>query len=106
MSRAIAPDSFWVRALEGRCLANLNRQAEAEAILEELDEMRATEYMDPYYMALLLEALGRRDDAIEELGRAIEENSATLYMLDVDPKMDTLRTDARFAGLRKKLFSS
>jgi hypothetical protein len=55
-------------------------------------------------MALLLETLGHRDDAIGELERAIEENSATLYMLDVDPKIASLRTDLRFGPLRNKLF--
>jgi len=93
-----------VRALEARCLANMGRRADAETVLEELEETRLSEYVDAYYIALLFEALGRRDDAIEELDRAIYENSATLYMLDVDPKMDTLRSDRRFDKLRERLF--
>jgi hypothetical protein len=60
--------------------------------------------VDAYYVALLLEALGHREDAMSELERAVEENSATLYMLDVDPKIEPLRSDARFPRLRDKLF--
>ncbi len=59
-----------------------------------------------YRLALLLDALGHRDDAMAELERAVEENSATLYMLDVDPKLEPLRADVhrRFQPLRNKMF--
>jgi hypothetical protein len=42
-------------------------------------------------MALLHAALGNRATAEEELARAREENSASLYAFDVDPRMDMLR---------------
>jgi hypothetical protein len=54
-------------------------------------------------MTIAMEALGRRDEAFRELARAVEENSAALYILDVDPQMDSLRGDPRFAELSKKL---
>ncbi len=104
LARAIAPDITWVRALEARCLARIGRCQEAEDVAEDLVETRLTEYVDAYYVALLLDALGHRDDALSELERAVEENSATLYMLDVDPKLQPLRTDPRFQPLRNKLF--
>jgi hypothetical protein len=43
-----------------------------------------------------------RDKALAELNRALEENSITLCLLDVDPKMDALRCDPRFAQLRHR----
>jgi tetratricopeptide (TPR) repeat protein len=106
LARVIAPDITWVRALEARCLARSGRRQQAEDISEELVETRLTEYVDAYYVALLLDALGHRDDAMSELERAVEENSATLYMLDVDPKLQPLRTDPRFQPLRNKLFGA
>src|ERR1700683_93058 len=106
LARVIAPDISWLTTLEGRCLAKSGNIERAEEIVEELIELRLTEYVDAYYMALLLEALGHRDDAISELDRAIEENSATLYMLDVDPKIASHRTDFRFGPLRSKLFGT
>ena len=42
---------------------------------------------------------------IRELDRAVEENSTMLYILDVDPKLDSLRGDPRFPPLREKLFA-
>jgi DNA-binding winged helix-turn-helix (wHTH) protein len=102
----MSPDLPWVRALEARCLACHGRRKEAGPIFEELEHLRASEYVDAYFMALLMDALGRRKQAFQELERAVEENSANLYTLDVDPKMDPLRDDARFTRLRKKLFAN
>jgi hypothetical protein len=57
-------------------------------------------------MAVLLDALGERDQAFQELERAYHEKSPVLFMLDVDPKLDALRTDGRFAVLRNRIFES
>ena len=101
--RVVYPDVPWLAALEAACLARNGRQREARKILEELQLSRKTEYIDAYYMTLLMEALGRREDAFRELARAVEENSAALYILDVDPQMDSLRGDPRFTELRNRL---
>jgi DNA-binding winged helix-turn-helix (wHTH) protein len=94
---AICPDVPWLRALEGACLARCGQRREAAGILSELERIRATEYVDAYYMVVLREALGQRDEAFLELERAYDENSAALSILRVDPKMDPLRGDGRFA---------
>ena len=44
-------------------------------------------------MAVFRSALGQPREALAELERAHAENSASLYMLDVDPKLDALRTE-------------
>jgi tetratricopeptide (TPR) repeat protein len=103
---AMSPDLPWLRALEGTCLAKNGRQNEAAKILEELKQIRGATYVDAYYMALLLDTLGNPDEAFAELRRAVEENSTMLYILDVDPRLDSLRNDARFSSLRDKLWSS
>jgi tetratricopeptide (TPR) repeat protein len=102
----MSPDLPSLHALEGGCLGRNGRQAEAAAILAGLQRIRETEYVDAYYMALLLEALGRRDRAFEELQRACQESSAALFMLNVDSRMDGLRKDARFKRLQRKLFDA
>ena len=101
---AMSPDLPWLKALEGTCLANAGRAGEAWKLLEDLNQIRASTYVDAYYMALLLNALGNRDAAFQELDRAVQENSTMLYVLDVDPKLDGLRADARFTPLREQLW--
>jgi len=87
---AMSPDLPWVRALEGACLARLGRLGEATEILDELEESRDRAYVDACHMAILLLAMDARDAAREELARAREENSAWLYALDVDPRLEGL----------------
>jgi tetratricopeptide (TPR) repeat protein len=102
----VSPDLLWLRAMEGSCLAKSGRQAEALALLAELERVRVTEYLDPYHLALFLDALDRRGQAFAELERACEDNSSMLHMLDVDPKLDSLRKDARFAHILERAFRS
>jgi len=100
---AMSPELTWLRAQEATCLAKQKRHGEALAILGELDSLRQSEYVDACYMAVLCEALGQRERAFDELARAREENSAWLYSLDVDPKMDPFREDPRFKRLLAEL---
>jgi len=101
---AISPDLTWLRALEGTCLARQQRDAEALAILRELEQLRPAEYVDACFMAVFRDALGQRDEAFVELERARDENSAWLHALDVDPTMDCFRNDPRFVRLRDEVF--
>ena len=101
----LSPDLPWLRAMEGAVLARLGRRAEALEILEEMDRIREVEYVDAYFMAILLHALELPDVAFQELERAAEENSATLFLLDVDPRMDPLRADPRFRQVRDRVFA-
>ena len=100
LASVMCPDLPWLRAIEGTCLAALGRDDEASVILEELDEMRASRYVDAYYMAVFRHALGQQGRAFAELERARDENSAFLYSMNVDPKADAFREDPRFTRLR------
>ena len=104
LATIMSPDLGWLRSFEAKCLAKHGRRKDAQKILGELNQIRKTQYVDAYYMAVLLDALGDRDQAFQELERAYHEKSVTLFMLDVDPKLDDLRRDVRFAVLREKVF--
>jgi len=103
MATVLCPDLPWLRALEAICQVNSGRRAEALAIFQQLEELRNTEYVDAYFQALLLHALGRKDEAFLELERAVSENSAALFVLDVDPRVDPLRADPRFGPIRDRV---
>jgi tetratricopeptide (TPR) repeat protein len=102
----ISPDLPWIRAHEAVCLARSGRRAESLKTLEELQHLRESEYVDAYSMAVLRDALGAKEEAFQELERAVQENSAILFFQDVDPNMDPFREDPRFASLRERLFGS
>jgi DNA-binding winged helix-turn-helix (wHTH) protein/Flp pilus assembly protein TadD len=102
LGSVMSPNLPWTRALEATCLAKMHRVEDAQRILGELERLRETEYVDAYYMAMLRDAIGERAAAFDELERAHHENSAFLYSIDVDPKIDALRGDPRFARIRSR----
>ncbi len=77
--------------------------AEAEKILAELKKEYAKGEMTAYYVAVVEGALGRRDRAFELLEKDFAKTSADLLSIRVDPMLDTLRGDARFLTLEKRL---
>ena len=104
LTSVMCPDLPWLRALEGMCLAAMGLKARAMPILEGLEQLRRTEYVDAYYMAVFRSALGQREQALAELERACAENAAPLFAMNVDPKLDALRRDRRVATLFASLY--
>jgi tetratricopeptide (TPR) repeat protein len=100
----MSPDLPWLRALEATCQAKYGLRDKALAALDELQRLREHEYVDAYFVALLQDALGRRDQAFSELERARAENSATLFQLNVDVRGEALRSDSRFERFRQSVF--
>ena len=47
--------------------------------------------------------LGKKDEAFELLGRAVEEQNSALDWLKVDPRWDAIRTDPRFGELLRRM---
>jgi Flp pilus assembly protein TadD len=83
----------------GQSVGLQGRTADAKAILEELDAMSRSRYVPPYDRALVHAGLGDRDAAFEWLGRARDQRYGLLALLAVDPDLDPLRDDPRFAKL-------
>ncbi len=99
----MSPDLPWLQALEGACLARHGKRKEAATILNSLAQVRKTQYIDAYFMAVLMEAMGDRDLAFQELDRAVREKSSALFAVAVDPRVDSLRSDPRFAAVISQL---
>ena len=104
LTSVMCPDLPWLRALEGACLAAMGLARRATPILEGLEQLRQTEYVDAYHMAVFRCALGQRDKAFAELERACAENAAPLFAMMVDPKLDGLRSDRRVAAMFASLY--
>lgn len=106
LAQTLAPDVPWLKALEAHCLASNASVTRAERLLAKLQRLREAVYVDSLYLVPVLYALNRRDEAFAELWRARHGNSASLYSVDVDPKLASFRGDQRFAGFRRGLFRS
>lgn len=52
-----------------------------------------------YALALMHTGLGNRDEAIAWLGRALDQHAWGAVLLAVEPDLDPLRSDPRFADL-------
>lgn len=56
-----------------------------------------------YFVALLYAALGEKDKAFIALNKSYENREAALQLLKVDPRVDPLRSDPRYADLIRKV---
>jgi tetratricopeptide (TPR) repeat protein len=70
-------------------------RATAATLLRELESRH--EYLPPYYMAALHAHMGDGDKAFADLDRALGERTGAMVWVRVDPALDPLRKEARFA---------
>ncbi|HKW51616.1 MAG TPA: hypothetical protein VJQ53_07780, partial [Candidatus Eisenbacteria bacterium] len=92
-----------VLAALGRAYGRLGRVEDAEAILRELHELSKRRYVSPYDLAIVLEALGRPSEALDQLERAHAGRANFLALMRVDPRLNSLRNEPRFRELERKM---
>ncbi len=90
-------------ALLGYCYGIAGKHAQAREMLKRLDHIESRKYVSPTARAIIYTGLGEKDQALNELERAFEENSAWLVWLNVDMQMESLRDEPRFKNLINKL---
>lgn len=73
--------------------------SKANRLLDKLRELSSHRYVPPFDLAVIYAALGQKDIAFSWLEKAYEDRHPWLVMLQVSPKMDGLRSDARFENL-------
>jgi Tfp pilus assembly protein PilF len=79
------------------------RGDEARQLLTEITNVTKRRYLNSYDIAAIHVALGEPDAAFEHLERAYEEKSGWLIYLKVDPRLDSLHADPRYAGLLQRI---
>ena len=93
----------WVEGLLGDAEARAGNRAAAERVLAELQQRASSHYVPPISRALVLIGLGRNADAIEALGKAVDDHSTSMVYARVDPSLDPLRTDPAFQKLLERM---
>jgi len=77
--------------------------AKASQILAELAQDSKRNYVSPYRVANIYTALGDKDEAFAWLERAYDDRSHLLVFMNIDPRVDSLRNDARFVDLVRRV---
>jgi Flp pilus assembly protein TadD len=77
--------------------------AEAKKALDDLRALSAREYVPSTAIALVYTGLGDKNQALEWLGRAVDEHDFSLVYLDVAPWFESLRSEPGYEPLRRRL---
>ena len=86
--------------------ARFGDRAAARELLRELHAFGATRYVSSYLEALVHVALEDADAAFAALERAVAERAHFLVFAEIEPKLDPLRGDPRFAALMQRIAAS
>ena len=77
--------------------------AEAEAVLNVLQETSQRKYVSPYAMLVIHLTLGPRERVFELLNQLYWERNDWLVWLNVSPELKDLRNDQRFKDLLRDI---
>jgi tetratricopeptide (TPR) repeat protein len=86
--------------------AKSGNEKPALAILDELKGLSGhpvRHYAPPLFIAYVYEGLGRVDDALDWLDKAMEERDGWLIYLNAYPRFESLRGEARFKDILERL---
>ena len=90
-------------ALLGHGLAVSGKRVEALRMLDQLKEMAKQRYVPAYSFTIVYVGLGEKDQALQWLEREYQDRAVELLSLKVDPLLDSLRSDPRFADLVRRM---
>ncbi len=77
--------------------------ARAGAMLNSMLAKAEQHYVPPYFIALVQEALGRREQALDSLEKAWEERDSWFSFAAVTPALDSLREEPRLKELLRQM---
>ena len=89
----------------GHAYARAERIDDAHRVIAELRRRAARSYISPYAFALIYAGMNQPDNALAWLERAYEDRTHWLVFLQVEPRFDSLREDARFIDLLRRVHS-
>ena len=100
-----APESAGlnISGMPGYVYAIAGHISQAKKELEELKRLRKTEYISAVSLAYICAGLGERDEALSWLEEGYEERAFQMQMLQLDPRLESLRDNPRFKELVRKV---
>jgi len=89
----------------GFVYAAAGKRCEALKIIDQFRSVSESRYVDAYVVAAIYAGLGDKNRALDWLNKGVEERSASMVFLKVDPFFDPLRGDPRFEAFAQKIFA-
>jgi tetratricopeptide (TPR) repeat protein len=102
-AREADANSKFVDSLEAMTLAMAGRRAEAVTLLDKITRKAAADYISPVSVAYVYTALGDKDQAFENLDRAVHDRDPNLLGLKSNPIFESLRSDERYRAILRKM---
>jgi TolB-like protein/Tfp pilus assembly protein PilF len=102
-AEAVTSQRAELLAAAAQLRAAQGKSEEAKALLEQLQTSASDRYISPYLIASVHASLGQRSAAFASLDRAVKERAELIAFLRIDLRVDSLRTDRRFARLLRQL---
>jgi serine/threonine protein kinase/tetratricopeptide (TPR) repeat protein len=97
----ISPADAYALGGLGQAYAAAGRRAEAQKVLDRLNELSKKKYVAAWTNAAIYSGLGEKDKAFEWLEKVYEERS--VVNIRTDPMWDPLHSDPRFADLLRRM---
>jgi serine/threonine-protein kinase len=91
------------QGLLGYAYAKAEQKGEAQKVLEDLRGLPKPQFGHAFASARIHAALGEKDQAFKWLQKACDEREGLVIWLKVDPTLDNLRSDPRFAQVVKDM---
>jgi eukaryotic-like serine/threonine-protein kinase len=99
----ISPANAGALTSLGSTYAAAGRRAEAQKVLDQLNESAKQKYLPAYQIARIYAGLGDKEKAFEWLEKGYEQRSLGFTIPKVNPSYDPLRSDPRFADLLRRM---
>jgi len=101
----VSPGYTYALAYAGYGYAVAGRRAEAQKVLDQLNELSKHKYVPAECLARVYLGLGEKDKAFVWLEKAYDERAmgGVITLLKLDPIFDPLRPDPRFADLLRRM---
>jgi tetratricopeptide (TPR) repeat protein len=90
-------------ALLGHAYAVAGKKAEAQQVLNDLEQLQEQRYVSPYTVAAIYAGLGDQEQACKWLETAVETRDIWLMNLKVDPVFAKLRNERRFTDILARI---
>lgn len=102
-AKYIAPTAYQARSSLGLVYAVMGNKRAAYEILNELEDPGKDTYVPFHKIAMIYNALGKKEKALDLFDRALAEREAHLMDIRTERSLDNLRSDPRFIRLLKAM---